>query len=127
MSSTMDVGRSIAEHCRQRTYVEAVKAHYAADIVSIEAFAMPGTSRVTEGKEAVLAKNAWWVANHEVRESSVEGPLPCGEDRFALYFTGVFTSKPLDNAVITMKEVAVYTVKDGQVVQEEFFYNPPAL
>lgn len=50
------------------------------------------------------------------------GPLPHGEDRFAVVFKMDVTMKPMNNARIMMQEVGIYTVKDDKVIREEFYY-----
>jgi len=98
---------------------EAAAGKYNADnIVSYEA--MEGPMAVCEGKEAVKQKGAWWQANHEVHSANVEGPFVNG-DQFAVRFKYDITPKETGKR-ITMDEVGVYTVKDGKVVAERFYY-----
>ena len=54
----------------------------------------------------------------------VEGPWPHG-DRFIVRFTLDVTAKsgPMAGKRFSMDEVGLYTVKEGKVVQEEFFYH----
>jgi hypothetical protein len=87
----------------------------------MEAGAPPGTSRESKGIAAVMAKGEWWVANHEVHSSSVEGPLVAGS-HFAVTFKMDVTFKPQSKR-FTLEEVAVYKVVDGKIVYEEFFYS----
>jgi ketosteroid isomerase-like protein len=87
----------------------------------MEAAAPPGGSRETKGLEGVLAKGEWWVNNHEVHSSVVEGPLVAGS-HFTVAFKMDITFKP-QNKRFEMEEIAVYKVADGKVVYEEFFYN----
>jgi hypothetical protein len=58
----------------------------------------------------------------EFVSGTVEGPHLHGEDRFALIFKSVMREKASGNE-IPMEEVAIYTVKDGKIVREEFFYT----
>ena len=94
---------------------------YSPDIVSMEAGAPPGQSRESKGIDAVRAKGEWWVNNHEVHSSSVEGPLVAGA-YFAVTFKLDVTFKP-QNRRFTMEEVAVYKVANGKIAYEEFFYS----
>ena len=75
---------------------------------------------VCEGKEAVQQKSDWWTENHEVHSGSVEGPYVNG-DQFALRFTMDVTPKSTGERV-RMDEVGVYSVKDGKIVEERFYY-----
>jgi hypothetical protein len=92
--------------------------------VSIEAGGPPGQDPKSEGIAAVKAKGEWWTKNHEIHKSEVSGPWPHG-DRFIVRFTYEVTPKagPMANKRFTMDEAALYTVKDGKVVHEEFFYS----
>ena len=49
------------------------------------------------------------------------GPFP-NEDRFAVRFTFDVTNKPSGQRM-TMDEVGLFTVKNGKIAREEFFYT----
>jgi ketosteroid isomerase-like protein len=124
MSDTLEVGKKLVALCKEGKHIEAIDALYSPDIVSIEAGAPPGGSAKSEGLAAVKGKGEWWVANHEVHGGDVQGPFPHG-DRFVVRFTYDITPKagPMAGKRITMDEAALYTVKDGKIVHEEFFYS----
>jgi SnoaL-like domain len=124
MSETLAVGKKLVEFCKEGKHVEAIDELYHPDIVSVEAGAGPGGSAKSEGLAAVKGKGEWWVANHEVHDAKVEGPFPHG-DRFIVRFTYDVTAKggPMAGNRFTMDEAGLYTVKDGKVVHEEFFYS----
>ncbi len=125
MSSALDIGQQIADYCRQGRNLDAVDSFYGKDIVSIEPESDPGSSaHRTEGIDAIRAKNEHWIKNNQVHSLSVEGPLPHG-DRFILLFTLDFTPGvgPAAGKRIQMQEAGLYTVADGKVVHEEFFYS----
>jgi ketosteroid isomerase-like protein len=124
MSETLAVGKKLVEFCKEGKHIEAMDELYHPDIVSIEAGAPPGQSPKVEGIAAVKGKGEWWVANHDVHSAKVEGPFPHG-DRFIVRFTYDVTAKggPMAGKRFTMDEAALYTVKDGKVVHEEFFYS----
>jgi len=119
--TTQQVADTLVKLCSEGKFEEAMKATYGQDIVSMEAGAPPGQSRESKGLAAVKAKGEWWVANHEVHSSSVQGPLVAGP-----YFSVVFkldvTFKP-ESRRFQMEEVALYKVVDGKIVYEEFFYS----
>ena len=73
------------------------------------------------GLAAIQAKGEWWTANHEVHSWQVAGPWP-HDDRFIVGFKFDVTMKPTKQR-FTMEEMALYTVKDGKIVREEFFYS----
>ena len=119
--TTQEVADALVKYCSQGKFAEAVEALYAPAIVSMEAGAPPGGSREAKGIEAVKAKGKWWMENHEVHSSKVEGPLVAGA-HFAVTFKMEVTFKPASRRFV-MEEVAVYKVADGKVVYEEFFYQ----
>jgi ketosteroid isomerase-like protein len=88
------------------------------DIVSIEA--MDGPMSRLEGREALAAKRAWWEETFEVHGAEVHGPFVNG-DQFAVRFWIDCTERPTGNRT-QMDEVGLYTVKDGKIVEERFFY-----
>ncbi|MBC7973787.1 MAG: nuclear transport factor 2 family protein [Myxococcales bacterium] len=119
--NTLEVGKKLVELCKQGKNDEATKTLYAQDIVSVEAGAPPGQSAESRGLEAIIAKGKWWAENHEVHSASCEGPYPHG-DRFIVQFKYDVTNKP-SNKRMQMDESALYTVQDGKIVREEFFYS----
>ncbi len=118
---TMRVGQQIADLCREGKNQEAIRELYADDIVSIEAMAMEDMPARMEGKEAILGKNQWWSDNHEVHSGEVLGPFPHG-DRFILLFRYDVTQKASGQR-FQMEEAGLFTVANGKVAQEEFFYD----
>ncbi|MEM7694569.1 MAG: SnoaL-like domain-containing protein [Pseudomonadota bacterium] len=97
--------------------------HYAQDAVSVEAVAMdPTRGRETVGLDGIRGKHAWWDSAMETHGVEVEGPFLHGEDRFACVFKVDATDRESGNRM-QMHEVAVYHVKDGKIVREEFFYD----
>jgi hypothetical protein len=119
--TTQEVADALIKFCSQGQFHEAMKALYSPEIVSMEAGAPPGGSRESKGIDAVMAKGQWWMENHEVHSSAVEGPLIAGA-HFAVTFKMDLTFKP-ESRRFSMAEVAVYKVADGKIVYEEFFYS----
>lgn len=118
-----EIGEKLVALCREGKNLECVNTYYADNVMSVEAAAPPnGGGRVTEGLEAVRGKNEWWMENHQVHSSSVHGPFPHGDDKFAVRFDFDITNKPSGQRM-TMEEIAVFTVADGKIVREEFFYD----
>jgi len=111
-----DVARTFAEHCKAGRYEEAEEL-WADDVVSIEA--MPGEHERAEGREAIKKKHAWWEENFTVHSEACEGPYVNG-DQFAMTFTMDVTGP--DGERMQMTEVALYTVRDGRIVEERFMY-----
>lgn len=119
--TTQEVANSLVSLCSKGDFEQALQQLYAPDIVSVEAGAPPGMSRETKGIDAVIAKGKWWVENHEVHSTAVEGPLVAGP-YFAVTFKMDVTFKPQSRR-FSMEEIAVYKVSNGKIVHEEFFYS----
>jgi hypothetical protein len=114
--STTEIAESFTKLCRDGKFDEAGKQHWSDGIVSIEA--MTGEMARLQGRKAVEAKGKWWAENNEVHSAKVEGPFVNGEE-FALRFELEVT--PKGKARTTMREIALYKVKDGKVVEETFY------
>ena len=120
---TKQVAQRLVDLCRDGKNAEARATLYSPDIVSIEAYAPPGMSAESRGLEAIRAKGEWWRANHEIHDAAAKGPYMNG-DKFAVAFHFDITPKtgPGAGTRTMMEEVAVYTVKNGKIVREEFMY-----
>jgi len=119
--STLEVGKKLVALCREGKNAEAMQTLYDPNIVSVEAMSMPGGSPESTGVAACLEKGKMWREGHEIHSAHVEGPFP-NDDRFAVFFTYDVTPKATGKRM-TMNEVAVYTVKGGKIVREEFYYE----
>jgi len=106
--------------CRAGRFLDAVNTLYSDDIVSVESMGNEQMPREMRGIKPVREKGEWWSANNIVHSSDVEGPF-VGEDKFAVYYNFDVTSKPTGKRQ-PMEEMALYTVKDGKIVHEHFFY-----
>ena len=118
----MTVGSRLVELCQQGEYEQAAQELYAPSIVSIEGPGGDPEMQKLEGIEAVAKKGAWWAENHEVHGSEVAGPF-CGhrDDQFVVQFDMDVTFKPTGERQ-NLDEIALYTVADGKIVQEEVLY-----
>jgi ketosteroid isomerase-like protein len=119
--STMDIANQLAELCRAGKNLDALNTLFAEDVVSVEAAGPPGMPREAHGLAAVKGKAQWWMANHEIHAAKVTGPWP-HDDRFVLGFQYDVTNKPSGQR-LKLDEVGLYTLKDGKIVREEFFYS----
>ena len=120
MTTTNEIGKKYVALCKGGNHDEILSSLFSKDIVSVEAGAPPGQDRTAKGLDAIRAKGKWWADNHTVHKATHEGPFP-HDDRFAVRFTYDVTSKG-NGQRFTMDEVGLFTVKDGKIVREEFFY-----
>ena len=115
------VGEKLVKNCREHREKEGLAELYAKDAVSVEAADMGGQGRETKGVEAIKGKHDWWFGAHDVHRSDVEGPFFHGTDKFGVVFDIDVTNKQSGQRM-AMKELGLYTVKDGKIVREEFYY-----
>jgi ketosteroid isomerase-like protein len=116
--TTAEIAKDFTELLKQGQNDVAAEKYNADDIVSYEA--TEGPMAVCSGKEAVKQKGQWWEANNEVHGGSVEGPYVNG-DQFAVRFKFDITPKATGERV-SMDEVGLYTVKNGKIAEERFYY-----
>jgi ketosteroid isomerase-like protein len=123
-NATLKVGKRLVELCNADKNMQAVEELYAPNIVCIEAAAMPDMPQRMEGIDAIRKKSEWWYENHTIHSGEAKGPWPHG-DRFIVHFKYDVTSKvgPMAGKRMTIDEAGLYTVKDGKIVKEEFFYD----
>ena len=123
-TDTLAIGKQLVELCNQGKNEEAIKALYSDQIVSVEPCDSPEMAATQKGIDDILAKNKWWSDNHEVHSGTVTGPYPHGE-QFIVFFDYEITPKagPMADQRMCIQEAGLYTVANGKIVKEQFFYD----
>ena len=121
-TTTATVADELVSFCRAGKNMDAINSLYSPDIVSVESMGNETMPREMKGLDAIRGKNQWWGENNEVHSAAVEGPFVGNDDKFAVYYSYDVTFKPTGKRN-TMEEMALYTVKDGKIVREQFFYR----
>lgn len=116
--TTADIARDFTDMLKANDHHGAAAKYNSPDIVSLEA--MDGPMAVCRGADEVRKKGEWWFANHEVHGGTVTGPLVNG-DQFLVRFHMDVTPKATGERM-QMDETGLYTVKNGKIVEERFFY-----
>ena len=119
-----DIAEGLVELCRKSQFRNAIDRYYSDDIVSVEAVELPGLGKEQRGIEAIRGKDTWFAENNEVHSCKVNGPfLGTGRyaNQFAVHFLLDHTLKATGTRA-TMDEMGLYTVNDGKIVREEFYY-----
>lgn len=119
--NTLEIGQKLVELCKNGKNFEAIDSLYSPDIVSVEATTNDKMPKEVHGFEAIKNKNQWWNEHMQVNSAEVKGPFPL-DDRFAVYYKYDVTNKDT-NKRVNMEELALYSVKDGKIIKEEFFYH----
>jgi ketosteroid isomerase-like protein len=120
MTSTAEVASDFTALCKAGQFDAAGEKYWAEDVVSIEAFDPQGGDPAARGIEAVRAKGVWWYENHEIHSAAAQGPYVNG-DQFIVRFQLDVTMKATGTRM-QIDEDALYTVRDGKIIEERFFY-----
>jgi hypothetical protein len=123
-ASTAQVAQELVSLCREGRNLDAVNKLYSPKIVSVEPVGGPEMPAEMTGVDAIRGKHEWWYQNNEIHDMVVKGPF-LGDDQFAVYYEFETTFKP-NGQRNRMTEMALYSVKDGKIVREQFFYNVPS-
>ena len=116
-----EIGKDLVALCATGKFREAGEKYWSDDVVSIEAGAPPGGDPAVRGKTAVRGKADWWEGAHDIHSFEAFGPY-VNTDQFTVRFTMDLTVKQT-GARMQIDEIGLYTVKDGKVVEERFFYG----
>ena len=120
--TTQALATRYREWMNERKFLDIQDTYYSEDVVSQEmekATAM-GLAVITQGKEAIKAKGIARRATIEAIHSyHCSEPLVAGEFfSVTLKQEVTFKGKPR----MTIEEIAIFQVKDGKIVKEQFFY-----
>ncbi|MEM6678951.1 MAG: nuclear transport factor 2 family protein [Pseudomonadota bacterium] len=115
---TKAIAEDFTRLLKENNDAEAQEKYWSDDVVSIEA--APGPHEVCEGRSAVLEKHKWWNENTTFYGGEIIGPWVNG-DQFMIRF--IMDAEMLGMPRMTHEEAALYTVKDGKIVEERFFYS----
>lgn len=116
---TEDIAKRLVALCREAKWESAQKELFAPDAISIEPYAGHGFEKETRGLPAIVEKGKKFDAMIEKLHSlEVSEPL-CAESSFTCRMAMDVTMKGQPR--MQMKEICLYTVKDGKVTSEQFF------
>ena len=116
-----EIANTYVKLCKEGKFGDCLTELFSKDAVSVEAWTPPGVDRVASGIEAIRAKGKAWGDDHEVHKMEINGPYP-NDQRFAVRFSFDVTNKPSKKR-ITMDEIGLFTIENGKIVREEFFYS----
>lgn len=119
-ATPLEVAQAVVGLLRAGAAHEVEDKWLASGIESVEGV---GASMAWKGKKAVQKKYRDWEADHEIHTMNVEGPW-VGATGFAVRYAIDVTQKSTGQRS-QMEEIAVYTVKNGKIVREEFHFRTP--
>lgn len=117
---TKEIANKLVAACKAGDFESPYQELYSPDIVSIE---NEGKSEngIVKGFEGIQKKGEWWQENFEVHSNTVSEPI-VADNWFSVRFDMDTTHKPSGHRS-SMSEIAVYQVKNGKIVREQFFYD----
>lgn len=119
----LKIANAVVDANRSGAIERLMAEHYSPSIVSVESAESEGMPRAAEGLDALKAKHDWWNSTMEMHGGEVDGPFLFDPDRFAIRFTMDATNKQTGERM-QGAEIGLYTVADGKIVREEFFWAP---
>lgn len=124
VSPTEALAKEFCALLEQDRHFEAMQRFYADDVRHVEAMTMDGSSPVTEGKAAIMEGMGKFMESIEIHGGGMGKPFPNG-DQFAveMWMDCTFKDGPMAGQRHEMREIGVYTVKDGKISEARFFYG----
>ncbi|MEO6633501.1 MAG: nuclear transport factor 2 family protein [Mucilaginibacter sp.] len=117
--NTQQVADRLAALCREGKNMDAINELYDDKIVSQEMKGMP--MERAEGIEAVKGKSEYWYNSvEEIHGVEISDAIVTG-NFFSIAMEMDVTYK--EHGRTNMHEIAVYEVRNGKIVFEQFFYN----
>jgi len=120
MQSLAEIASDYAALMAAGETLAAAEKYWASDIIALEP-ANSESDGPTIGKPAALAKLTRWLAANAMSEMLIDGPFITG-DQFALFIDMEITRRATGERK-PFSEIATYTVREGQIVEERFFYG----
>lgn len=121
MQTIHEIARTFTALLRAGQFAAAGERFWAADVISIEPADLPGGIRATvSGMAAVRSKCAARFGKSRIDEIGIDGPFVTG-NQFALFLDLLLTD-PASGDGQPFTEIAVYTVRCGQIAEERYFY-----
>jgi hypothetical protein len=117
-ATPQEVGNELVRLVRSGRPAEVETKLWAPGVVSVEGM---GMSMEWTGRKAAHQKGVDWEADHVVHGVEAEGPF-VGATGFAVRYKMDIETKSSGQRD-SMEEVAVYTVRNGKIVREEFMYR----
>lgn len=118
--TTQEIANKLVEYCRTGKFENAYQELYSPECVSIEMEGAQGYPQRTEGMEAIQEKGKQWNSMvEEFHGMEVSDPIVAG-DHFTCSMVMDIKMKGQERQKDA--ELAMYRVKDGKIVSEQFFY-----
>lgn len=117
--TTKQIARKLVAYCKEGKYQECYKELYSPNIKSIEP-----DGHLAEGFEEIAEKGKEWNAAIKKFHGSTVGRPSVAGNYFTVPMTMDITYHGMKEPV-HFEEICLYTVADGKIVREQFFYDEP--
>lgn len=121
MAAIDDVARDFTAMLRLGQFEAAGEAFWSLDVTSVEPEALSDeTPAAVSGRAAARAKRRARFGTAQIDDLIIDGPFVTG-DQFALLIDMLVT-EPASRQAEPFTGIAVFTVREGCIVHERFFY-----
>ena len=122
MAAIDDVARDFTAMLRLGKFEAAGEKFWASDVLSAEPSALSrDIPALVSGIEAARRKIRARFAESRIDDLGIDGPFVTG-DQFALFLDMLITD-PTTSKTQPFTEIAIFTVRDGRIIEERFFYD----
>ncbi len=122
MAAIDEIARGFTAMLRLGQFEAAGEKFWAADVISAEPAPLShDIPALGSGKEAVSRKVKARFGEGDIDDLSIDGPFITG-DQFALFLDMLMTN-PTTGKTQPFTEIAIFTVRDGRIIEERFFYD----
>lgn len=122
MASIEDIARDFTALLRAGEFETAGDRYWSPDVTSIEPAPLPGGPGATvSGIDATRIKRRARFGGARIDEIGIDGPFITG-NQFALFLDLVLVD-PASGVRRPFTEIALYTVRGGQIAEERYFYD----
>lgn len=123
-TATKRVADRLVAMVSEEKNMDAILELYADDVMHVEPVEMNGSPRVTRGKTNVIAKQEHFDRVNTIHASTCGTPIING-DQFVcpMSLDCTCSEGPMAGKRMLMSETALYTVRNGKILEGKFFYN----
>lgn len=121
--TTQQVANKLWELCKAGKWHQAQKELYSSKVWSQEP--QGASPRFVQGTKGIKQKGEWWAKNVKVHSMNAAKPTVAG-NWISMKFAMETQNKAKGSPKVQSEEIAMYNVKDGKIVSEQFFYDMEA-
>lgn len=122
MAAIDDIARDFTAMLRLGQFEAAGERYWSDAVTSVEpADLQAGIPALVSGIAAARSKAKFRFGEGRIDDLGIDGPFVTG-DQFALFLDMLITY-PASGSAQPFTEIAIFTVRDGRIIEERFFYD----